>query len=334
MPGTSVLGRSGWLVRQYGKLWVHSYPPGTGDDEGQHPCSRQPPEWCDGSRIVTADDGTARREPALTYQAFCRACRARIITCLEELPSGYERLGVALTDPLRFGTPVRAMPGSRVLLNPDADALMRQTAAVLHGWAARVRAVARRSVPDPRRRIDTPDAVKDAVGVLLDHADALLALQPGWTTRTYPLPLPEGAEELIGGEEIVRAGDGYVTVMTRRDGAAAGNEILSLHYRARRMLGETRRQPESFDGIPCRACDEMALERAEPPSDPAMPAMHSRCATCHDLMSRAEFTEWAVRYAKWAETAGLPACRRCQAGKCPGCAWDACPCAARGHAAA
>jgi len=302
--------------------------------DGQRLCSRQPPEWCDGSRIVTAGDGTPHREPGLTYQAFCPPCRDRIITCLEELPAAYERLGALLTDPLRTSTPVRTVPGPRVPLAVDVDALMRLIAAIVHGWAARVRAVARRTPPDPRRRIGTIQAVTDAAAVLTAHPDALLALQPGWTTRVFPLPLPDGLTGLIAGEEVVRGDGTTVTVMTRRDGADAGNEILGLHYRARRMLGETRTQPESLDGVPCRNCDQMTLERAEPPSDPEMPAMHSRCASCRDTMSREEYLEWVARYARWAQSAGLPACRRCQRGDHTQCGWHACPCAACGHAAA
>src|SRR5581483_8236402 len=110
------------------------------------------------------------------------------------------------------------------------------------------------------------------------HPDPLLALQPGWTTRvrTFPFakpgeagraPVPDWLEDEIGGEEIVNIGDGWVKTVTLRDGAAAGNEILDLHWRARKLLGETKDRPESLDGIPCRSCEAMGLERAEPPSD-------------------------------------------------------------------
>jgi len=116
-------------------------------------------------------------------------------------------------------------------------------------------------------------------------------------------------------------------------GADAGNEILDLHYQARRILQETKAAPESFDGVPCRECEDISLERAEPPSDPDVPAAKSRCASCGDTMTAEEFREWTVRYKKWAENAGLPSCRRCQRGDHDQCVWKACGCRLIGHAA-
>ena len=59
----------------------------------------------------------------------------------------------------------------------------------------------------------------------------------------------------------------------------------------------------------------MALERAEPPSDPSLPAMYSQCASCHAQMSREDFTAWAAMYAAWADDCAL-VCRRCKGGNC------------------
>ena len=96
--------------------------------------------------------------------------------------------------------------------------------------------------------------------------------EPREITSSRALALmPAELEAEIGDEEIVTIGDGWVKVTKHIGAAVAGNEILDLHYRARRRLGETRPQPESFDGIPCRACDEMALEQAEPPVRPGHP---------------------------------------------------------------
>jgi hypothetical protein len=144
-------------------------------------------------------------------------------------------------------------------------------------------------------------------------------------------PVPAWVEDETGGEDIVRAGDGWLQVLTLLGGADAGNEILTLHYRARRILGETRARPETFDGIPCRACEAMTLERAEPPSDPALEAMHSRCPGCGDEMDRDTFAGWAETYASWARGAGIQACRRCNAGNCRECSWHACACTAGDH---
>lgn len=160
------------------------------------------------------------------------------------------------------------------------------------------------------------------------------AHDPGHITSSRGLGLiPAEIETEIGDEEIVTIGDGWVKVTRRIGAAAAGNEILDLHYRARRRLGETKPPPESFDGIPCRACDGMALERAEPPSDPSLPAMHSRCAECKDEMDREEFSQWADMYASWAHGAGIQVCRRCSLAepRHEECCWHACSCTEGAH---
>ena len=305
------------------------------DAEGRHPCSRQPPELCDGARIVVQADGTSRRMPALTPRAFCDPCRSRIITCLEDLPAAYERLEEAITDPVRRNSPVRVTPGSKVLVSPEIDALMRPMAALLGGWFARVRSVPGLQLADPGVPHDSPEGVKAACEALARHVSPLLALQDGWTTRTYTwqpgTPMPADLEEEIGEEEIVATGDGWVKITVRRTGAHAGNEILDLHWRARKLLGETKGRPESFDGIPCRSCEAMTLERAEPPSDPSLPANHSRCPECGDEMDRETFAQWADTYVQWARGAGIKECKRCSLGRCGDCCWVACSCMAEEH---
>lgn len=371
-------------------------PPAPRDTEGQHPCSRQPPELCDGARIVVQPDGTTRREPALTPRPFCDACQSRIVTCLEELPSAYVRLAERIGDPVRAGKAVRVPPGSRVLVSPDIDALMREMAAVLGGWATRVRHIPGLDLDDPDLPPDTAEAVGKACEVMALHPTPLLALQPQDAFRMFTYPpaadtppestclhcghritpgrgaerrdirgrirwwlagkaagpvaacahepdpsrtaagpdvIPADVLEAIGDREIVRQGDGWVTILDELGGVSAGDEILDLHWRARRILGETRAQPEAFDGVPCRNCDELALERAEPPSDPSLPAMHSRCAACRDEMDREEFAQWAERYAGWARGAGIQVCRRCSLAepRHEDCAWAACSCTEGEH---
>lgn len=367
------------------------------EDDPGHPCSRIPPELCAGARIAVREDGSSRREPALTPRPYCDPCRGRIIVCLEELPSAYQRLGAALGDPPRTGVQHRAPFGPSEPVRAEIDALMRVIAVILHGWEFRVRrsrlALSLRPTPD----ILAAESVKDAAQTLATHIDVLLALQPGWMTRTFSFPpgkpgtsaaqegtcrlcgrhiarlvtapsgphwkrprwylaeavtapvppcahepreihasralalVPPELEAEIGDEEIVEIGDGWLKV-TRHVGAeTAGNEILDLHWRARRHLGETRPLPESFDGVPCRNCDEMALERAEPPSDPKMAAAHSRCALCRDEMDEPEFHQWAEMYSSWARGAGIQVCRRCSLGRCPDCSWAACSCSGAPH---
>jgi hypothetical protein len=156
--------------------------------------------------------------------------------------------------------------------------------------------------------------------------------EPGAITASRALgAIPAELEAEIGDAEIVRIGDGWVQVTRHLGGAVAGNEVIDLHYRARRHLGETKPPPESFDGIPCRSCDEMALERAEPPADPEIEASHSKCALCKDEMSREEFAQWAEMYASWARGAAIQVCRRCSLGNCGECCWHACSCDGNQH---
>jgi len=305
------------------------------DAEAGQPCSRRPPELCDGATLVTQPGGTTRREPARTPRAFCAPCEARIAACLEDLPAAWDRLGAAITDPVRRAAPVRVTPGSRVLVSPEVDALMRPMAAILGGWHARVRSVPGLQLADPGVPHDSAEGITAACEALAVHLTPLLALQDGWTTRVYSwqpgTPMPGDLEDEIGAEEIVTAGDGWVKVTVQRSGADAGSEILDLHWRARKILGEAKARPESFDGVPCRSCDELALERAEPPSDPSLEAMHSRCAACRDEMDRDEFARQAERYAGWARGAGIQVCRRCSLGRCEDCCWAACSCTGGEH---
>ena len=77
----------------------------------------------------------------------------------------------------------------------------------------------------------------------------------------------------------------------------------------------------------------VALERAEPPSDPSLAAMHSRCAACRDEMDREEFSQWADMYASWAHGAGIQVCRRCslKEPRHAECCWHACSCTEGAH---
>lgn len=302
--------------------------------DGQRECSRDPAELCSGFRLVTQPDGTFQRRPGLTYRAFCDPCADHLAACLRELPLAYLRLAHELRQQSRGGRSVRVPFGPRIPLRAEIDALMRYMAPILAGWDARVRATARLSRPD--RRIDTPGAVTDMAGTLEDNITTLLSLQAAEMSRTFnlkpnrhgrPPSIDPELEELLGDHEIVRFGIDYVTIMQPGiDGATAGNEIIDIRYRARRVLGDTRPLPETFDGIPCRSCDVMGLERAEPPSDPKAPAKKSRCASCGDTMDDATFEQWAAWYAGWTRRVTIPACRRCLAGRHDECAWNACSC--------
>lgn len=285
---------------------------------GDQTCARG--SWCSDPRIIREPDGSMTRLPALTPRPFCEPDRSMVANCLEALPSAWERLNAELGERSRTGNAVRVPPGPRLPLRADVDALMRLTADILASWHERVAAVARLSAPDTLlSRLNHGSTVKTAATILHAHLDALLSLPAEPMAR---IMTPAAAAELTDGG-VVRHGDAHVLLPL--SGADAGLEILSLHYRARKVLGETRSAPETFDGIPCRSCEDMALERAEPPSDPSAPAMHSRCASCGHTMDRQTYCEWAAWSAEWAKRMNLT-CRRCAQGRHDECVYDDCAC--------
>jgi hypothetical protein len=171
---------------------------------------------------------------------------------------------------------------------------------------------------------DSPASVAQAAGTLGKHLGVLLALQPGWMTQHVPipprqddtractpdwlpsagvlppkltaLPVPPDIADELADEEIIRIGIDFVTIMTRRDGADAGLEILDLHHRARRLLRETRPKPAKLPDFPCRECEHKALAAADPPWHDGDPDYYSRCANCRDLMTRDDYDTNAKRW--------------------------------------
>jgi hypothetical protein len=284
----------------------------TGDagtlDSGQRRCARG--DWCL-LRTVTTTAGEPQIIPAPTWRSFCESDRDDISRCLDDLPAGYVRLAHELGEKSRGGQVVRVPFGPRLPLSGHVDALMRLLAETLLSWEERLRDVARLAVLDTQlsRHRNQARAVRDAAKVLGAHLDAVLALQPGPMTR-----------------------DDYgEIVIADLDGGDAGLEILRLHYRCRAVLGEVRARPESLDGVPCKQCGDIALERAEPPSDPAAEAMHSRCASCGAGMTLKDYASWVRWYARWADGAGLT-CRRCELNRHDECEHDGCGCIICGNA--
>ena len=98
---------------------------------------------------------------------------------------------------------------------------------------------------------DQSAAVDEYATVLGAHLNVLLALEPGPMMRSVPLK-----------SHI----DPDLVTMLMLGGQDAGEEILQLHRSALLVLGEIVKQRETLDGVPCKRCEAMALERAEPPS--------------------------------------------------------------------
>lgn len=291
----------------------------TGEEAGS-PCSRG--AWCAGRKIIT-ENGERVIIPARTYSAFCPACRDLIGRCLTELPAAYGRLAQEIGEPVRRNSSVRTPLGPSLPLRADVDDVMRSICEILQSWEERVRDIARLSVIDTEasRRRDMAAAVARAVITLSPRLDVLFALEDGPMVRAVPVPGHKGEPEQI--------------TLADLDGRDAGEEILRLHRRAQLILGEAASRPETLDGVPCKRCEAMSLERAEPPSDPSREAMWSQCCvlSCRHQMTRRDFDAWSAWYAKWASSSGID-CRRCQQDRHGECQWKACACASAGHSAA
>lgn len=299
-------------------------------------CARQ--DWCSDATVEIQADGTRKIVPASTPRGFCEACTTLLGARLEELPAAWVRLHLErFEQPSRRSKDIRSPLGPTVNLRTDVDSLLRLMAITLGGWEARVRQAAGLS-RDVSQKWGTGPQIAGAVDTISKRLSVLLALQPDWTARTIPMPvagsetgvLPDDIELLWAGHEIRRRYIDGVCLWAKLDGTAAGLEILDLHYRARSILGETRAPRETLDGVPCRSCEAMSLERAEPPSDPSKPAPYSVCSGCAATMSEKDYRGWSAWYSGWANGV-VEVCARCAKEDHGACDWDACRCAAGGH---
>lgn len=316
--------------------------------EGQRECARK--AWCTGYRLVPQDDGTSKHAPGLTYTAFCRADTAVIAEYLSEdlgLPAAYGRLAADIGDPAKRGTVIRVPFGPRMILSEYYDMLMRRIAEVLCSYEERVRDAARLAPADTeysRRPAFQHLAVTGAAGTLFRQMSVLLALPEGPLIRHIPSTELKAAGEPkrvlrspvleLWQDAVVLANrDGMARLLADLSGVSAGLEILDLHRRCLSALGEIATRPELLDGVPCRSCGTIGLERAEPPSDPAMEAYYSRCPemSCGDRMSLDTYRKWCARYKAWAEEAGPLKCQRCVNEDHAECVYAGCECAADGH---
>jgi hypothetical protein len=184
----------------------------------------------------------------------------------------------------------------------DYDELIRDMLLILCSWEEAVRMAAQLTPLDTvmsRRRRDEI-ALPAAVTLLIAHFDRLLVLPSAPMRRIRSMrsaaELPEGT---LG---LVHPAGGYAEIIIDLDGADAGLEIAALHYRARSALRQTSPPPERLEGIPCRRCEVLGLERAAPPRSPDGPEYWSECTQCGQLMTRDEYVTWVRLYAAWVES--------------------------------
>lgn len=310
--------------------WRRSHDPAAAEAETSAEgelCARG--QFCSALTIQRNDDGTVEWVPARTPRPFCDPCASAVGHALTALPAAWAMLRLWGLEPGRGGTSGRrTAPGPRLPVAGQADALMRAIAECILSWEERVRDVDglsdvdrnRLRVPLRREAEDASDIeavrrflvpLRKSAGIITGRLSVLLALPPEPMGR----PTADGVE------------------FAKLDGTEAGHEILRLHHQARAYLGFTHGRPDYFQGVPCKQCGKMALERAPLPLKPGDEAMWSRCTACASLMTEEQYGAWVTWYAGWAKSAGL-ACRRCQAGRHAECAWERCDCRVQGHGSA
>lgn len=265
----------------------------------QHPCLRG--TWCSASTVTIADDGTQGTAPALTHAPFCDKCRLGVLRTLGGIPELWVRLHCELGNKGQASERVTMSRRSAWLpLRADIDALLREHLDILASWDERVRMAAGLVLPDTQEQRKRPDhgrMVAAFCATLAAHLDRLLGLPAGAMSRSFPLHdlsrIPEGAYGRTN-----RAG-GYAEVLVDLSGADAGEEILSLRYRSRLVLGETR-MTERLD-VPCPdpSCDLLMLVRVQG-SD-----YEAECLACQRLMTADEYRQWVRLYAATLSTAEL-----------------------------
>jgi hypothetical protein len=269
----------------------------------QHPCLRG--TWCSASSVTIADDGTQVTAPAQTCAPFCEKCRLGVLRTLGDIPELWVRLHCELGNKGQASERVTMSRRSAWLpLRADIDALLREHLDILASWDERVRLAAGLVLPDTQEQRKRPDhgrMVAAFCATLAAHLDRLLGLPADAMARSFPLHdlsrIPEGAYGRTN-----RAG-GYAEVTVDLSGADAGEEILSLRYRARSVLGETK-MTERLD-VPCPdpACDLLMLVRVQG-SDYA-----AECQACQRLLTANEYIQWVRLYAATVGTAELDAAR-------------------------
>jgi hypothetical protein len=269
------------------------------DEDGKRDCARG--GWCSSSTVIT-EDGETRRQPERGYQPFCVKDRRLLEADLGQLPAEFVHLAAEIGNPARNGQVIHVPFGPRIPIRLDIDTLMRAVVESLSSWHERIADVDHLSYPYTRvsRFQRQMVAVRDAERALIHRVDALLALgrQPMDRTRRVVSerdPKGRATEDVIETEFL--------------DGTDAGMEIFTLRYLCRAVLGETKARPEELLGVPCRReeCDQLALRRAELPSDPEAPMWWSECSACGDRLNEEEYRDWTVRYARWAEGRTVPA---------------------------
>lgn len=262
-------------------MWIHSDPnadDGYWRDRGQRECARA--ERCSDPRIETVE-GRNVRLPALGYRAFCDLDRNTIEKALTDLPAFELRVHADIGQRGQASGPrVSTSKSPPLPINLNVDELLRDMVSVLVSWHERVAAVARLSAP--------VGSVYGACIVLAAHIDALLALPEEPMMRS--VWLHEAAQLPHGTLGLVHKSAEYADTIQQLDGARAGLEVLQLHYRCRRLLGETKAAARRLSGVYCD-CGYPELYEVLDDDGQAAGAACRQCRTEYDKRGYEDLTK-------------------------------------------
>ena len=292
--------------------WIHSDPnadDGHWRDDSLRECARA--ERCSDPRIETAGEKTVRR-PALTPRAFCDTDRGSIAKALNDLPMLFVRVHQRLDKSFAVaGGPVVSVSKSApVPVSLAADELARLILSTLVSWEERVRTVARLSPVDTETSTRRRDGaiLTQAWTILAAHLDALLALQAEPMMRS--VPLSQAAALPSGTQGLVHRTAGYADVVVPLSGADAGLEILSLAWRCRALLTDTRPAARHLP-TPCGWCGFCELR--EVLDDDGQPA-GAKCRQCGTEYDAQQYSDLAKEQGDTVKRAGVHRRRTVQVG--------------------
>jgi len=256
-------------------------------------CSRG--DWCSG-RTITVENGVRTITPAATPRAYCDGCQDYIGSCLDDFPGLYVRLHAEIGEHRAEGVQVHVPFGPTVPLNTAIDAQMRAMTETLFSWEERIRDLD--SLSDlPGHENEPQDDLRDlerSVAIIHpDRVSMLLSLQPQEMVRFVPA---WAASDEDAGAAVLADNAGILKVTVMLDGRRAGQEIMHLHYMARRLLLETNPPMPLLPDFRCRVCERKLLRKAPPPWHEDGEWYWSKCDGCGDEMTREQYDINAKRW--------------------------------------
>ena len=270
-------------------------------EAGPHYCARG--QWCSG-RTVTAENGQRVVLAAITPRAYCDGCQDHIGLCLEGTPEDgchngmlalYHRLHRELGEARQAEIMIKIPFGPSLPLSAAIDAQMRAMTETLCSWEERLRDVARLSDLGAagNRPQDSAADLDRSLRIISPRLNVLLSLMP----QEMPRSMPAWAVREEDEDCEILASNGYtVTIAPRLGGEQAGQEILHLHYMARRLLLETNPPQPLLPDFRCRVCEQKLLRKAAPPWHEDGEWFWSKCDGCGDECTREDYDVNAKRW--------------------------------------